>query len=157
MYAFKRMIAYLIDYVLIMVPVSMLTNGLIAWDSVYAVIASYTQFMFLAWIPWTLPLACSAIVLGILTGLTGWTPAKLLLSLRVRTYRKQPIGVMRGIGRELIKVVALGFFFGMLYALYTLVENGRTFYDEWLDCDVRDLSPWGMTKTQKNWRKVMDS
>ena len=158
MHALKRIIAYGIDYVLVMIPTASLSAIVIDWDLYNTFIGQhFDQFMWVTFIPPAVLLACSAVVLGTLTGLVGWTPGKLLLSLRVRTYRKQPIGILRGIGRELIKVVSFMFFLGMLYALYTLVENRRTFYDEWLDCDVPDLSPWGMTKTQKNWRKVMNS
>ena len=56
---------------------------------------------------------------------------------------------------KLVKAVSLAFFFGMLYALQAVVTNRRTFYDEWLDLDVEDLRPSGLTETQKNFRKYM--
>jgi hypothetical protein len=35
------------------------------------------------------------------------------------------------------------------------VTGRRTFYDEWLDLEVEDLRPSGLTPTQKNFRKYM--
>jgi hypothetical protein len=49
----------------------------------------------------------------------------------------------------------VGFFFGMFWALQGMIANKRTFYDEWMDLDVEDLNPVGLTPTQKNFRKYM--
>ena len=73
--------------------------------------------------------------------------------LNVKDGGGDPPGIAQGILREIIKAVSLGFFFGMIYALQGLVTRGQTFYDAWLDLDVEDLKPYGLTETQKNWRK----
>jgi hypothetical protein len=44
-------------------------------------------------------------------------------------------------------------FFGMIWALYGVVTSEKTFYDDWLGLEVDDLRPWGLTETQRNWRK----
>src|SRR5262249_37035048 len=95
------------------------------------------------------------LILGVLTGLTGRTPGKLIMFLRVQDYGGDPPGGAPGIVREGVKAVSLAFFFGMVYALQAVVTNRRTFYDEWLDLDVEDLRPTGLTETQKNFRKYM--
>lgn len=41
----------------------------------------------------------------------------------------------------------------MIYALQGVITSGQTFYDTWLDLDVEDLKPYGLTETQKKWRK----
>ena len=45
------------------------------------------------------------------------------------------------------------FFLGPIWALQGLVTRGETFYDQWLDLQVEDLCPYGLSETQKNWRK----
>jgi uncharacterized RDD family membrane protein YckC len=102
---------------------------------------------------WGLSIAGPVLVNGILTGLTGRSPGKFLMFLRVKDAGGDPPGIAQGILREIIKAVSLGFFFGMIYALQGLVTSGQTFYDNWLDLDVEDLRPVGLTETQKNWRK----
>ncbi len=52
-----------------------------------------------------------------------------------------------------IKAVALGCFFGMIWALRGVVTRDETFYDQWLNLEVEDLRPVGLTETQRNWRK----
>lgn len=157
MRAVKRVIAYVIDYVLVMIPMASLSATMVDWEFYNTLIEQYDALLWFSFVPSLVLMGCSVVVLGTLTGAVGWTPGKLLLSLRVRGYGRQPMGIARGIGREMIKAVSFVFFFGMLYALYTLVEHRKTFYDEWLHSDVEDLSPWGMTQTQKNWHKAMNS
>jgi hypothetical protein len=41
----------------------------------------------------------------------------------------------------------------MIWALQGIVTCRQTFYDQWLDLDVEDMKPVGLTETQKNWRK----
>ena len=60
-----------------------------------------------------------------------------------------------GILREIVKLVALGFFLGIFWALQGMIARGQTFYDEWMDIEVEDLNPVGLTPTQKNFRKYM--
>jgi hypothetical protein len=96
-----------------------------------------------------------AIVLGVMTGLTGRTPGKLVTFLRVKDCAGDPPGIAQGILREILKLVSLGFLFGMIWALQGIVTSGRAFYDDWMDLDVEDLKPAGLTDTQRNYRKYM--
>ncbi len=152
MYALKRMVAYVIDYVIVLFPtvfairyaVERLGNQIPSPISAHIGMAT-----------WGISLMAPALILGIITGLTGRTPGKLITFLKVQDYGGDPPGIAQGIVRELVKAVSLGFFFGMIYALQAVVTKRRTFYDEWLDLDVEDLRPTGLTPTQKNFRKYM--
>ena len=73
--------------------------------------------------------------------------------LNVKDAAGDPPGIAQGLVREVIKMVSLGFFFGMIYALQGIVTRQQTFYDQWLDLEVEDTRPVGLTETQKNWRK----
>jgi uncharacterized RDD family membrane protein YckC len=150
MYALKRIAAYAIDIAIFWLPMTLLVNfgeGPFEEDlprrfHMIAMLAS-----------WGLSIAGPVLVNGILTGLTGRSPGKFLMFLRVKDAGGDPPGIAQGILREIIKAVSLGFFFGMIYALQGLVTSSQTFYDNWLDLDVEDLRPVGLTETQKNWRK----
>src|SRR5262249_32239466 len=98
-------------------------------------------------------LVVPALVLGVLTGLTGRTPGKLITFLRVQDHNGDPPGIAEGIVREIVKAISLAFIIGIIFALGSVVTNRRTFYDEWLDLDVEDLRPSGLTETQRNFRK----
>jgi uncharacterized RDD family membrane protein YckC len=150
MYPLKRMIAYVIDMALVYSPLMALM--------------AYVEVPFLGKLPphfhlfgslgaMGFALAGPILVNGVLTGLTGRSPGKFIMFLNVKDYGGDPPGIAQGILREIIKAVSLGFFFGMIYALRGLVTTGQTFYDAWLDLEVEDLRPSGLTETQKNWRK----
>jgi len=150
MYPLKRIAAYIIDMVLVWAPIT----ALIAYvEAALVGQVSPHLHMFAAMGGWGFSIGGPILVNGILTGLTGRTPGKFITFLNVKDGAGDPPGIAQGILREIIKAVSLGFFFGMIYALHGLVTRGRTFYDEWLDIDVEDLRPYGLTETQKNWRK----
>lgn len=110
------------------------------------------------WVPFLalgLSLGGPVLLYGTLIGLTGRTPGKLLMFLKVQDrYGRRP-GLAQGLLREVVKVISLGFVCGALWAIYGLVTSGRTFYDDWLDLEVEDLRPSGLTDVQKNWRQQM--
>ena len=102
---------------------------------------------------WGILILGPVLVTGTLVGLTGRTPGKLIMFLRVSDAGEPP-GLAQGILREIIKTVSMTFFFlGPIWALQGLVTRGETFYDQWLDLQVEDLRPYGLSETQKNWRK----
>ena len=152
MYVLKRMIAYAIDSMLIVSPLSFLV-----FRHTHAVRESIPEgFHLLPGIGLNvLSLGLPVLLLGILSGLTGRTPGKFLMFLRVEDHAGDPPGIAQGIVREIIKAVCLGFFFGTIWALAGLVSRKETFYDQWLDLRVEDLRPTGLTPTQKNFRKYM--
>jgi len=162
MYALKRILAYCIDIALIT------AIGWIAYFFLYSFIpipqtteVDQYQNMMMFQIISTVMSGASAggpiLILGILEGLFGWTPGKLLFSLRVqREGSNLKIGIAKGILRQIIKTISFSFmFFGALWALYGVITSDATFYDNWLRIDVNDLKPFGLTDTQKNWRKHM--
>ncbi len=152
MYALKRIIAYLIDSILIVSPLSLLVST--RMHSVQQAIPEHFGFM-----PGLglgmLSLGLPVLLLGILSGLTGRTPGKFITFLKVEDHGGDPPGIAQGILREIIKAVSTAFFFGLIWALQGLITRGTTFYDEWMDLHVEDLRPTGLTPTQKKFRKYM--
>jgi len=150
MYALKRIAAYVIDFVLIYTPIT----SLLSFGQVGVVARIPRHFhMFMAMGSWGISILAPVLITGTLIGLTGRTPGKLLMFLKVNDGGDPP-GIAQGILREIIKTVSMMFFFlGPLWALQGLVTRGETFYDQWLDLEVEDLRPYGLSETQKNWRK----
>ena len=149
MYALKRMAAYAIDLALVWMPLTYVLR-----------LGERMALPTMPRLPGLALLGASGVVFvgpilvnGILTGLTGRSPGKFILFLTVKDGAGDPPGIAHGIVREIIKAVALATFIGMLYALNGLVTRSQTFYDAWLDFEVEDLKPYGLTETQKNWRK----
>jgi len=152
MTALKRIVAYVIDYAILFIP------SIYALDVLLPISlrTHASKFMpFWSFSSLGISLVLPAVLLGIMTGLTGRTPGKLLMFLRVQDYADDPPGIGPGILREVIKAVSLAFVFGMIYALQAVVNKRPAFYDEWLNLEVEDLAPYGLTETQKNYRKFM--
>jgi hypothetical protein len=152
MYALKRMIAYIIDLALIVLPVSI---GLASIEGQTAAQFPESMQRFVGLGVFGLNALLPILILGICTGLTGRSPGKLITFLRVKDCGDDPPGVAHGILREIVKAVSFGFVFGIFYALQGLLTSRRTFYDQWLDLEVEDLRPSGLTPTQKKFRQYM--
>lgn len=152
MYALRRIIAYVIDMGLILTPVGVLLGPLNARlaEKLPAALQVYSGF-----VGWVLSMGVPVVVVGTLVGLTGRTPGKLAMFLRVEARRGEKPGVPAGLLREVVKAVAASMIFGALFALYGIITSGRAFYDDWLGLEVEDLRPSGLTDVQKNWRKHM--
>lgn len=153
-YACKRILAYLIDYALIASPMLLLSAIAQLFFSLPVEELGLSYFFYVMGF-YAIAFVPASIVLGLTTGLLGWTPGKLIFSLRVRQRSGPKVGILNGIMRELLKSFFLSFFFGMIYALWGLFERGGTFYDDWFDCEVEDRKPWGRTETQRRWRQQM--
>jgi uncharacterized RDD family membrane protein YckC len=156
-YVLKRMAAYAIDFLLIYTPITAAMNyaeGRLLPGSASPEHMHMQLFMMASTLRWGSSILVPVLVTGMLIGLTGRTPGKLVMFLTVQDPGGDPPGIAQGILREVIKSVSLMFFFlGPLWALQGLVTRGETFYDQWLDLEVEDLRPYGLTETQKNWRK----
>ena len=149
-YALKRIAAYIIDFALIFVPITALLE--VSQANLFSRMPEhFVAFAHLG--SWGISLLGPVLVSGVLIGLTGRTPGKLIMFLKVSDYGDPP-GLAKGILREIVKVVSITFLFmGAIWALQGLVTRGETFYDNWLDLQVEDLRPYGLSETQKNWRK----
>jgi uncharacterized RDD family membrane protein YckC len=94
------------------------------------------------------------VLFGIMIGLTGKTPGKMLLKLRVQGFDNRPVGIKKGLLRKAIKWAAFTcLILGVVWAFYGLFTEGRTFYDEWLSLTVDDESyseDDNLTDTQKS-------
>jgi uncharacterized RDD family membrane protein YckC len=151
-YVLKRIVAYAIDLMLVVTPISF---GLPLLSMNLLVYIPERMRPFAGLGSWGFSIFLTALVLGVCTGLTGRTPGKLVTFLKVQDHNGDPPGIAAGILREIVKDVSLGFLFGMIWALQGIVSGRRAFYDEWLDLDVEDLHPFGLTPTQRNFRKYM--
>jgi uncharacterized RDD family membrane protein YckC len=149
-YILKRAAAYLIDFFLVVMPVSAMFH--LAEGRLLERFPSGVE-VFRFPLAWGLPMVLPVLVLGVLTGLTGRTPGKFLTFLKVEDGAGDPPGIAQGIVRELIKVVSLAFIFGIFWAVQGLATRRQTFYDDWLGLEVDDLRPTGLTPTQKSFRK----
>ena len=149
MYALKRIAAYAIDLALVWTPMALLLE----FGGSLMEGGSPRLHMIATLGAWGFTIGGPVLINGVLTGLTGRSPGKFIVFLNVKDSGGDPPGIANGILRELIKAVSLGFFFGMIWALQGVVTREQTFYDQWLDLDVEDLKPYGLTETQKNWRK----
>jgi uncharacterized RDD family membrane protein YckC len=154
MYSIKRIIAYCIDAALVyaigfgvslfsmlIFREEMLTN--IPLMTIFSIVSSVVSY------------GIPILGFGILSGLFGWTPGKLICFLRVQNTSRRVPGIAQGILREIIKYVSVSLMFlGAIWAIQGIVTRQRTFYDEWLSLDVEDQKPSGLTDTQKNWRNT---
>lgn len=154
MYALKRIIAYVIDYALTYIPLMFFITMYYHPTETQPVTPIHSIIAFvLGWIPLLGPL----IIYGLLIGLTGRTPGKLIMFLKVTHQSGSRLGIAKGILREIIKFISFAFFFGAIWALFGIVTSERTFYDEWLNAEVEDLKPFGLTPAQKKWREYQRS
>ncbi len=88
------------------------------------------------------------------TAIWGKTLGKLIFRVTVE-YHSNPPGFLRASTREFLKLVQWVFFLIPIFALYQLLEYGHTWYDQLLGLQVR-CDAFGLTETQKNWRKLHD-
>jgi hypothetical protein len=149
-YALKRIAAYSVDFALIYIPITTLLK--IAQAALLTGIPEHL-LAFTSLGSWGISILGPVLVSGVLIGLTGRTPGKLVMFLKASDFGDPP-GLARGVLREIIKTVSITFvFLGPIWALQGLVTRGETFYDNWLDLQVEDLRPYSLSETQKNWRK----
>ena len=152
MYALKRIVAYAIDVALMS---SLMWAGMFYLQSKMLHLRDPQMQGFASLATGALSLFGPVLILGTLTGLTGRTPGKFITFLKVQDHAGDPPGIANGIVREVVKAVSLCCFFGMIRGMQAVVTKERTFYDNWLDLDVEDLRPAGLTPTQRNFRKYM--
>jgi hypothetical protein len=152
MYALRRILAYVIDTALIVTPVSFYLRPL--QGRLAQALPSFWQ-VYAGFIGWVLSMGVPVVVIGTLVGLSGRTPGKLLMFLRVHGPRGRKPGIAAGLLREAVKAISASFILGAIFALYGVITRGSTFYDDWLGLDVEDLRPSGLTDVQKNFRRHM--
>lgn len=90
---------------------------------------------------------------GVPTGLWGRTPGRLICRLKVVTDRDETPGLWRGLGRESLKLLAVGSGIGAMLCIFQILYQGTTWYDQLCGTHVK-FTPWiRLTKTQQNFRK----
>ena len=91
---------------------------------------------------------------GLTTGLWGKTPGKFICRLEVVYAGKRP-GIWRALGRETLKLLAIGTGIGALLCAFQIAYQGTTWYDQ-ICGTVVQLRPYvRLTKTQKQFRQYM--
>lgn len=158
-YLVKRVIAYLIDYTLafcVAAAISFFTAWLVATQPDRIALASPTPAALLVYGSSAgLVGAIMVAGFGITTGIWGRTPGKWLLALRVQRDDGTPIGPLLGIVREGVKLIVTLIPIAIPIALYGMGTRRAAFYDDFFSCHVEDGMPWGLTETQRKWRRAL--
>ena len=145
-----RILALIIDMAFCFGTLPLVMSGM-AWvmerSGVFVLIL--VPFWFILFFIW--PFLCLAIP----TGIWGKTLGKLFCRLTVTDSYNRPPGIMRALGREVLKFLAIGFTLGAIIALYQLLYEGGTWYDQLCGTKVSFKPYVPLTKTQKNFRKYM--
>ena len=92
---------------------------------------------------------------GLFTGLWGKTPVKFFCRLKVIYGDEDKPGLWRGLGRETVKLLAITSSIGALFALYQVLYQGISWYDNICGTEVQFQPYIRLTKTQKRYRKFM--
>ena len=90
---------------------------------------------------------------GLTTGLWGKTPGKFICRLEVVYAGKRP-GILRALGRETLKLLAIGTGICALLCAFQIAYQGTTWYDQLCKTTVVFKPYVRLTKTQKHFRKV---
>ena len=152
-YSLKIILAYLVDMILVYFISFMIT---LLWSSFTQPTSGDVEIPFLFWlgesiISYGIPI----VIFGTISGIFGWSPGKLIFFLRIRKSTDKSPGIALGILREIVKYISLTFLFlGAIWALSGIITKQKTFYDNWLNLEVDDIKPAGLTETQKNCRKT---
>lgn len=152
-YSLKRILAYIIDAILVW----LLSFGIsLIWSLLAGPQSEEIGFSIIGFAGSTLiSYGVPILIFGSISGIFGWSPGKLIFFLRIRKSGDSSPGLALGILREIVKYISLSFFFlGAIWALAGILTKQKTFYDEWLNLEVDDIKPAGLTETQKNWRKT---
>ena len=91
---------------------------------------------------------------GFTTGLWGKTPGKFICRLEVVYAGNRP-GILRALGRETLKLLAIGTGIGALLCAYQIACQGTTWYDQICGTDVQFRPRVRLSKTQKQFRQYM--
>jgi len=95
--------------------------------------------------------------LAIPTGIWGKTLGKLLCRLTVTDFYGRSPGILRALGREVLKCLAIGSGIGAMLTLFQIIYQGGTWYDQLCGTSV-GFNPYvRLTQTQKNFRKHMNN
>lgn len=87
------------------------------------------------------------------TGIWGRTPGKLIFRIKVSDRFGHAPGILRALGREALKFIAVATGFGIFFSLFQVIQTGEVWYDSLCETEVDGGSLVRLTETQKNWRK----
>lgn len=143
-----RILAFIIDIAFCFGTLPLIMQGggwLITQTGIFGIVL--IPFWFVAFLIWPV------LYLAIPTGIWGKTFGKLVCRLKVIDYRGGPPGIWRGLGREVLKCLAVCSGIGVMLTLFQIIYQGGTWYDHMCDTQV-EFNPYvRLTKVQRNWRK----
>ena len=131
---FPRSMAYIIDFVLMINLLEYLAPTLSEQFPLFA--EAYNETSFYGHGTTVVSLLFMVVFLGFTIGVSGYSPGKLMMSLRVVNKQGRPIGIAAGILREMTKAGCLGIFIGTIWVLYGFVVRERPFYDDWFGSEL---------------------
>jgi uncharacterized RDD family membrane protein YckC len=102
----------------------------------------------------TLFIAWPFLYFGLTTGLWGKTPGKFICRLEV-VYAGHRPGILRALGRETLKLLAIGTGIGALLCAFQIAYQGTTWYDQICGTVVQVRPYVRLTGTQKKFRQYM--
>ncbi len=91
---------------------------------------------------------------GVMMGLWGKTPGKFICRLNVVYVGGRP-GLWRGLGRETLKLLAVGSGIGAMLTLFQIIYCGHTWYDQICGTEVNFTPYRRLTATQRRYRQFM--
>lgn len=92
---------------------------------------------------------------GLFTAFWGKTPGKFLCRLYVTDLAGRRPGLWRGLCREALRILAVCSGIGAIISLIQLIYQRTTWYDQLCSTVVRYRPLIRLTKTQKNYRRLM--
>ena len=141
------MAAYAIDLILLYTPIAAaLAYGEMRLRS-FLPVSTHVPFGIGAW---GISILIPAVVVGMISGMTGRTPGKLLMFLKVQDHSGSPPGIARASSGKSSSSSPWASSWGSSGRIQGMIARGQTFYDEWMDIEVEDLNPVGLTPTHGN-------
>ena len=143
-----RLLAFIIDCPLCFfsIPLVMISTGWVLERS-----GPFAWLLIPLW--FALFIAWPFIYFGVSTGLWGRTPGKWICRLKVVSQRDEPPGLWRGLGRETLKLLAVGSGIGAMLCIFQILDQGTTWYDQLCSTHVTFTPRVRLTKTQRHFRK----
>jgi uncharacterized RDD family membrane protein YckC len=145
-----RSLALIIDLVICFfsIPLVLHCTGWIVEKS-----GAFTLLLVPFWL--ALLIAWPFLYFGLTTGLWGKTPGKFICRLQVLYAGNRP-GLWRGLGRETLKLLAIGTGIGALLCAFQIAYQGSAWYDNICGTVVQFRPYVRLTGTQKRFRQHME-
>jgi uncharacterized RDD family membrane protein YckC len=142
-----RALAFIIDLAICFFSIPLVLSGT-GW--IVEKSGSFALLIVPFWI--VLLIAWPFLYFGLTTGLWGKTPGKFICRLEVVYSGNRP-GILRALGRETLKLLAIGTGIGALLCAFQIAYQGTTWYDQICGTAVQFRPYVRLTGTQKKFRQ----